>query len=62
MNRPPWVERLDDLPDTTTYLESERWVAGAISTMRPFNRYHPAWALPIARRALDALSEWQPTE
>lgn len=49
------------LPDPRDYLESERFVAGALSTMAPFSAKHPAWALPFARRALEALSEWEPS-
>jgi hypothetical protein len=44
------------------YVESEAFVAGAISTLPPFDKFHPAWALPIARQALDALSAWEPTD
>lgn len=55
---PPWAT--GPIPDTDLYVESELFVAGAISTQPPFNTYHPAWALPIARQALDALGEWEP--
>jgi len=59
---PPWVgDSAAAEPDVNAYLESEAFVAGAISTLPPFSGYHPAWALPIARQALDALSEWEPS-
>lgn len=57
---PPWAE--GDPPDLSLYMESELAVAGAISTMPPFASHHPAWALPFARAALDALSDWEPTD
>jgi hypothetical protein len=57
---PEWAE--GDMPDPKLYLESECFVAGAISTLPPFDKFHPAWALPAARQALDALSEWEPSE
>jgi hypothetical protein len=59
-NRPPWVK--GDIPNVNSYLSSEKFVAGAISTLEPFRHYHPQWALPIARRALEAISEWDPDE
>ena len=60
---PPWVgDSTAPAPDLNAYMESELFVAGAISTLPPFSSYHPAWALPIAREALDALSEWEPSE
>ena len=61
MQSPPWVDG-NTIPDMNAYMESELFVAGAISTLPPFSSYHPAWALPIARQALDALSEWEPTD
>ena len=57
---PPWAT--DELPDVGMYAESELFVAGALSTMPPFDVWHPAWALPFARRALWALAEWEPTD
>lgn len=57
---PPWAT--GEAPDLNAYMESELYVAGALSTMPPFDQYHPAWALPFARQALDALSEWEPTD
>lgn len=57
---PPWGP--DDLPDVHLYTESEAFVAGALSTLPPFDKFHPAWALPHARQALDALGEWEPTD
>jgi hypothetical protein len=58
--RPTWADGA--MPDTNSYVESELFVAGALSTMRPFAGYHPAWALPFARTALAALSDWEPID
>lgn len=52
----------EDMPDVDAYTEAEQFVAGAISTLPPFSRRHPAWALPIAQRALMALAEWEPAD
>jgi hypothetical protein len=49
-------------PDPALYTEAELFVGGAISTLPPFSSHHPAWALPHARQALDALSEWEPSD
>jgi hypothetical protein len=57
---PPWAD--GEVPSVSTYLESECFVAGALSTLPPFDKFHPAWALPHARQALDALSEWEPSD
>lgn len=57
---PPWAD--DDMPNPDRYAESELFVAGALSTMPPFDQYHPSWCLPFARQALDALGEWEPTD
>jgi hypothetical protein len=57
---PPWAE--GPIPDLNLYVESELAVAGALSTMKPFAAHHPAWALPFARRALEALGQWEPTD
>lgn len=57
---PPWADY--PMPDPLAFVESERFVAGAISTLPPFDQYHPSWALPHARQALDALSEWEPSD
>ena len=51
-----------DPPDPALYLSSEQFVAGALSTMPPFSSHHPAYALPFARRAIEALAEWTPEE
>lgn len=60
---PPWVgDSTALIPDLNAYLKSELFVAEAISTLPPFSSYHPAWSLPIARQALDALSEWEADE
>lgn len=58
---PPWAGG-DVMPEPRMYVESELFVAGALSTMEPFAKYHPAWALPFARCALDALGAWEPTD
>lgn len=62
-DKPDWAfgDPFDDT-DPEHYQESERFVAGALSTMPFAASYHPAWCLPIARQALDALSEWEPSE
>lgn len=57
---PEWAD--GGVPDARLYVESELFVAGAISTQPPFSSHHPAWALPTARVALDALSKWEPTD
>lgn len=54
--RPPWAP---EEPEPEAYSPLELRVAGAMSTEPPFNAYHPAWALPMARVALRALSEWE---
>ena len=54
---PPWAD--GPCPDVNLYVESECFVAGALSTMEPFASFHPAWCLPFARRALEALGEWE---
>lgn len=59
-NGPPWAD--GDMPDTNLYVESELFVAGSLSTLPPFDKYHPAWALPHARQALYALGEWVPSD
>lgn len=57
---PLWAD--SPMPNPDSYMESELFVAGAISTMGPFAEWHPAWSLPIARQALDALSQWEPSD
>ncbi len=59
---PPWVEPDAPTPTIEGALSSELFVAGALSTMPPFDEFHPAWALPFARKALDALTDWDPDE
>lgn len=59
-DRPPWAEGDQPRADSCTSLEA--FVAGAISTVPPFNRYHPEWAIPIAKQALVAVSEWDPDD
>ncbi len=61
-SNPPWVEPDAPMPEIAGALSSELFVAGALSTMPPFDRFHPAWALPFARKALDALTDWDPDE
>jgi len=57
---PDWVD--EGSIDCNMYTSLELHVAGAISTMAPFaNQYSPR-ALPIARRALEALDTWEPYE
>lgn len=56
---PPWAD--GSLPDMNLYTELELFVAGRLSTMAPFARYHPAWALPFARAALEACGDWEPS-
>jgi hypothetical protein len=50
------------MPNPEKFSESELFVAGALSAMPPFTEFHPAWTLPFARQALDALSEWWPSD
>lgn len=52
----------DEAPEIDGALESEAFVAGSLSTMPPFASHHPAYALPFAKRALEALGEWEPSE
>ena len=59
---PPWVDDDAVEPDLKHYTEMELFVAGALSTMKPFSGYHPAWALPFARQAIDAIGDWEPSE
>lgn len=49
-----------EAPDSKFYTSSECFVAGRLSTMEPFSRQHPAFCLPYARAALEALGEWEP--
>lgn len=56
---PPWAT--GPPPDPKIYMDSELFVAGALSTLPPFDHFHPAWALPHARLALDALGDWEPS-
>lgn len=60
LTEPSWAD--GPAPDPSLYMESEVFVAGALSTMPPFASLHPAWALPFARRALAALTEWEPSD
>lgn len=52
----------EEVPDTKLYTEAELFVAGAISTMPPFDSHHPAYCLPIARGALEALGMLEPSD
>ena len=56
---PPWMT---EMPEPSFYAGAELAIAGALSTMPPFDRYHPAYALPYARRALEALDRWEPDD
>lgn len=56
---PPWALGRP-MPDARGYREVEQFVAGAISTVAPFDRFPPMWALPVARVALGALDDWHP--
>jgi len=58
--RAPWAE--GEMPDARLYTESECYVAGALSTMPPFDKYMPMEALPFARTALAALGNWEPSD
>lgn len=58
---PPWATEPEP-PELARYLPIEVFVAGALSTLPPFDRFHPAWALSHARQALDATMEWEPTD
>lgn len=58
--QPSWAD--GPCPDPNVYMESEVFVAGSLSTMAPFDVFHPAWALPFARDALEALNRWEPTD
>lgn len=58
----PWDNPDATPPDPKNFLASEQFVAGALSTLPPFASHHPAWCLPFARRALQALSEWDPSD
>jgi hypothetical protein len=56
---PPWgIEQ----PDVERYMPIERFVAGALSTLPPFDQHHPAWALPHARQAIDAFDQYEPDD
>lgn len=55
---PPWGS--EPAPDPRGYWPIECFMAGAISTQPPFDKYHPSWALPIARVALTALENYEP--
>ena len=57
--RPDWA-CTDEMPDARLFDPQECFVAGALSTLPPFSTWHPAWCLPIAERALEAASEWEP--
>jgi hypothetical protein len=56
---PPWSDSIS-FPDPADYTEAERYVAGALSTLPPFSAYHPAWCLPYAQMAVEALGTWEP--
>lgn len=51
---PPWWDDEWPLPNERAYSEDVLVIAGVISTMPPFDHYHPAYALPIARAVVEA--------
>ena len=57
---PWWAEGGDHNCDH--YTEAELFVAGALSTMPPFASAYSPCALPFARRALEAMGEWVPSD
>ena len=57
---PPWSDT-ESFPDPAHYTSMELFVAGALSTLPPFSAYHPAWALPHAQKAVEAVGDWEPT-
>lgn len=48
--------------DASLYTSLECFVAGALSTMSPFDTQHPTVCLPYARQAVEAVSQWEPDE
>lgn len=55
--------QLDNMPEIDSLHEFtplECFVAGSISTLRPFANRHPYSVLPIARRAIQAMSDFKP--
>ncbi len=58
----PCTAFVGEPPDTSVYMESELFIAGALSTLPLFENHHPAYALPYARTAMEALSEWEPSD
>lgn len=56
----PWPPA--DTPPTDRYLPLEAFVAGAISTLPPFDQHHPGYALPHARQAIEAMGEFDPDD
>lgn len=57
---PEWAKGGDH--DLSHYTEAEIAVAAALSTMPPFASVYSPCALPFGRRALEALSEWEPSD
>ncbi len=47
--------------DCDKYTGLECYVAGALSTMAPFDKVYSPRALPFARKALEALDTWEPS-
>jgi hypothetical protein len=58
---PPWSDSVS-FPNPAEYTALELFVAGALSTMAPFSGYHPAWCLPFAQTAVEAMCGWEPDE
>ena len=56
---PPWSDSVS-FPNPADYSDLEQRIAGALSTMAPFSAYHPAWCLPYAQAAVEALGTWEP--
>ena len=59
----PWADLIPRPElDSRLYTESELFCAGAMSTMPPFDKMHPTVCLPYARKMLEALGEWEPSD
>lgn len=57
---PSQVANVQDPGNLNEYSSLECFVAGAISTLRPFANRHPYSVLPIARRAVEAMGSFKP--
>jgi len=56
-DRPPWAHHD---PDLAQYTSIEVAIAGALSTLPPLDHWHPIYALPFARVAIEAAAAWEP--